>query len=298
MLVSYDKPKGGKGKAAKFPTMMWRIPIGIKSAIEDLAALYRQEKWDGNLANLTYSLITGIEGTNISALVLNLINYIKRQSNWFESIAPSVREDFVKEVSCVLGEAKPDSSNEIVLNIMSELRQKDLEIERLKLSLSNVNKHYKVVYDEESFKKIQTTVASKEADIEKLKAENSRLVNSNQEYSVQVNNLSKELNGLKQGNSSLMASFLELKEDYARLKVEKNWLFKMYTILTEATNFPAQRGGAIKRTIEFSVEIATGKYTPESVDEGFSCIKKSIVASGDKPFQNQLLKKAFTVLKE
>lgn len=264
MLVSYDKPKGGKGKAAKFPTMMWRIPIGIKSAIEDLAALYRREKWDGNLANLNYGLITGIEGTNISAL----------------------------------DKAKPDSSNSIVLNLESELRQKDLEIERLKQQLSNVPKHYKVVYDEESFKKIQTTVASKEADIEKLKVENSRLVNENQEYSVQVNNLSKELDSFKQGNSGLMASFLELKEDYARLKVEKNWLFKMYTILTEATNFPAQRGGAIKRTIEFSVEIATGKYTPESVDEGFSCIKKSIVASGDKPFQNQLLKKAFTVLKE
>ncbi|MBF2067234.1 MAG: hypothetical protein IGS39_22885 [Calothrix sp. C42_A2020_038] len=298
MLVSYDKPKGGKGKAAKFPTMMWRIPIGIKFAIEDLAALYRQEKWDGNLANLNYGLITGIEGTNISALVLNLINYIKRQSNWFESIAPSVRDEFVKEVSRVLGEAKPDSSNEIVVNLQSELRQSYLEIERLKQQLSNVPKHYKVVYDEESFKKIQTTVASKEADIEKLKAENYRLVNENQEYSVQVNNNKKELDSLKQGNSGLMASFLELKEDYARLKVEKNWLFKMYTILSEATKFPAQRGGAIKRTIEFSVEIATGKYTPESVDEGFRYIKKSITASGDKPFQNLLLKKAFTVLKE
>lgn len=298
MLVSYDKPKGGKGKAAKFPTMMWRIPIGIKSAIEDLAALYRQEKWDGNLANLNYALITGIEVTNISALVLNLINYIKRQSNWFESIDKSIRDEFVYVVSDALGEAKPDSSNEIVLNLDEELRQKDLEIERLKQQLSNVPKHYKVVYDEESFKKIQTTVASKEADIDKLKAENSRLVNSNQEYSVQVNNNKKELDSLKQGNSGLMASFLELKEDYARLKVEKNWLFKMYTILTEATNFPAQRGGAIKRTIEFSVEIATGKYTPESVDEGFSYIKKSIAASGDKPFQNHLLKKAFTVLKE
>lgn len=46
------KPVGGRGKSAPKPTIMRRIPEGIKEAVEQLADLYREEQWDGNIENL------------------------------------------------------------------------------------------------------------------------------------------------------------------------------------------------------------------------------------------------------
>ncbi|HAG83559.1 MAG TPA: hypothetical protein DCL61_21015 [Cyanobacteria bacterium UBA12227] len=303
MLVPHNKPKGGRNKAAKFPTTMWRIPIGLKPAIEDLAALYRSENWDGNLANLNYGLITGIEITNVSALVLNLVSAVRRNPDCFQDIPPSIKSDFVREVGAVLGD-KPDSGNDIVVSLQDELKQKEKEIAQLKEQLSNSNKPLKVVIDESGIDKLRSVVGDKDAEINKLTAviesktaDNANLLCENKELLQEKLKLQKELDDLSELNSNLKVEFLELKSNYARLKIEKNWLDKMYQILTEATQFPAQRGGAIKRTIEFAILIATGKYIDSSVDEGFNLIKKSIVASGDKQSQNQLLKKAVAVLK-
>ncbi len=36
-----NKPKGGGGKVARYPTIMRRIPEGIKEAVERFSNLYR-----------------------------------------------------------------------------------------------------------------------------------------------------------------------------------------------------------------------------------------------------------------
>ncbi len=54
-----NKPVGGRGKVAKYPTIMRRIPEGIKEAVERLSDLYRSSVWDGRVDNLNSNLISG-----------------------------------------------------------------------------------------------------------------------------------------------------------------------------------------------------------------------------------------------
>lgn len=46
------KPVGGRGKIAPKPTIMRRIPEGIKETVEQLADLYREGQWDGKTESL------------------------------------------------------------------------------------------------------------------------------------------------------------------------------------------------------------------------------------------------------
>ncbi|MBW4505069.1 MAG: hypothetical protein KME64_00890 [Scytonematopsis contorta HA4267-MV1] len=288
MLVPHNKPKGGRNKAAKFPTMMWRIPIGLKPAIEDLAALYRSENWDGHLANLNYGLITGIEITNVSATVLNLVNYIKKQPNWLEEVAPNIKSDFVREVGSVLGD-KPDSGNDIVVSLQDELRQKDLEIAQLKQQLSNSNKQFKVVIDESGIDKLRSVVGDKESEVNQLKTDNSRLVELNKQLDSTVSNLENDLGTLKRKHT-------EFQKNYAALKADKYWLDKMYSILKQSLELQSQRGATIQRSIEFAMKIAPGYHTQQSVDRGFEILKQSFLVKNDRSRVRKLNDKAFSVL--
>jgi hypothetical protein len=288
MLVPHNKPKGGRNKAAKFPTTMWRIPIGLKPAIEDLAALYRSENWDGNLANLNYGLITGIEITNVSALVLNLVSAVRRNPDCFQDIPPSIKSDFVREVGAVL-EEKPDSGNDIVVSLQDELRQKDLEIAQLKEQLSNSNKQFKVVIDESGIDKLRSVVGDKETEVNQLKSENSRLVELNKQLDSTISNVDNDLDTLKRKHT-------ELKKNYAALKTDKYWLDKMYSILKQSLELQSQRGATIQKSIEFAMKIAPGYHTQQSVDKGFEILKQSMAVKNDRGKVRKLNDKAFSVL--
>jgi hypothetical protein len=64
-----NKPKGGRGKIAQHPTIMRRIPEGIKEAVEHLSDLYRDSVWDGRVDSLNKNLISG-NGTQDDLVIL------------------------------------------------------------------------------------------------------------------------------------------------------------------------------------------------------------------------------------
>jgi hypothetical protein len=97
-----NKPQGGRGKIAQHPTIMRRIPEGIKEAVEHLSDLYREEVWDGRVEHLTPSLISG-NGTqdDLVLLVQQLLSKLPDDGK-LSSLPSELREEFLSrvQVSC------------------------------------------------------------------------------------------------------------------------------------------------------------------------------------------------------
>ena len=93
-----NKPQGGRGKIAQHPTIMRRIPEGIKEAVEHLSDLYREEVWDGRVDSLTPSLISG-NGTqdDLGILVQQLLSKLPDDRE-LSSLPSELREEFLSRV--------------------------------------------------------------------------------------------------------------------------------------------------------------------------------------------------------
>jgi len=92
------KPQGGRGKIAQHPTIMRRIPEGIKEAVEYLSDLYREEVWDGRVDSLNKNLILG-NGTqdDLGILVQQLLSKLADDGG-LQSLPSELREEFLSRV--------------------------------------------------------------------------------------------------------------------------------------------------------------------------------------------------------
>ncbi len=93
-----SKPKGGRGKVAQYPTIMRRIPEGIKEAVEHLSELYREEVWDGKVNTLNPNLISG-NGVpdDLGILVQQLLSKLADDGER-QSLPPELWEEFLSRV--------------------------------------------------------------------------------------------------------------------------------------------------------------------------------------------------------
>ena len=93
-----NKPQGGRGKIAQHPTIMRRIPEGIKEAVEHLSDLYRESVWDGRVDSLNKNLISG-NGTqdDLVLLVQQLLSKLPDDGE-LSSLPSELREEFLSRV--------------------------------------------------------------------------------------------------------------------------------------------------------------------------------------------------------
>jgi hypothetical protein len=93
-----NKPQGGRGKIAQHPTIMRRIPEGIKEAVEHLSDLYRESVWDGRVDSLNKNLISG-NGTqdDLGILLQKLLSKLADDGE-LSSLPSELREEFLSRV--------------------------------------------------------------------------------------------------------------------------------------------------------------------------------------------------------
>lgn len=132
-----NKPKGGRGKVAKYPTIMRRIPEGIKEAVEHLSDLYRDSVWDGRVGSLNKNLISG-NGTqdDLGILVQQLLSKLADDGE-LQSLPPELREEFLERVQVGFSSKteKPDIKYDSVatsscqgVDITSEIEEPTLQV--------------------------------------------------------------------------------------------------------------------------------------------------------------------------
>lgn len=93
-----NKPQGGRGKVAKYPTIMRRIPEGIKEAVEHLSDLYRESVWDGRVDSLTPSLISGNGTQDDLGILVSLLLSKLADDGELQSLPSELREEFLSRV--------------------------------------------------------------------------------------------------------------------------------------------------------------------------------------------------------
>lgn len=99
-----SKPVGGRGKVAKYPTIMRRIPEGIKHTVEYLADLYRSEVWDGQVESLRLNPMSGYDSRgDVSDIGSQLLSIVGDKDEWLESLPSEVRDEFLVQLRAVLG---------------------------------------------------------------------------------------------------------------------------------------------------------------------------------------------------
>ncbi len=134
-----NKPKGGRGKVAKYPTIMRRIPEGIKEAVEHLSDLYRDSVWDGRVDSLTQNSISG-NGTqdDLGILVQQLLSKLADDGG-LQSLPFELREEFLSRVQVEFRtkDKKPDIQYNSVAASSCQGRDITSEIEEPTLQLGN-----------------------------------------------------------------------------------------------------------------------------------------------------------------
>jgi hypothetical protein len=90
-----NKPKGGRGKIAQHPTIMRRIPEGIKEAVEHLSDLYRDSVWDGRVDSLNKNLISGNGAQDDLVLLVSLLLSKLADDGELSSLPCELREEFL-----------------------------------------------------------------------------------------------------------------------------------------------------------------------------------------------------------
>ncbi len=90
-----NKPKGGRGKIAQHPTIMRRIPEGIKEAVEHLSDLYRDLVWDGRVDSLTPNLISGNDTQDDLGILVSLLLSKIADDGELQSLPSELREEFL-----------------------------------------------------------------------------------------------------------------------------------------------------------------------------------------------------------
>jgi chromosome segregation ATPase len=134
-----NKPVGGRGKVAKYPTIMRRIPEGIKEAVERLSDLYRSSVWDGRVDNLNSNLISGNDPQgNLVIVVHQLLSKIE-QEGALQSLPYGLREEFLERVRVALrnGERIPDIENEEKARTSRQFLVGQEEVEHLTTQLNS-----------------------------------------------------------------------------------------------------------------------------------------------------------------
>jgi hypothetical protein len=93
-----NKPKGGRGKVARYPTIMRRIPEGIKEAVEQFSDLYRSSAWDGRVEPLNLNLISG-NGNPVDLVILvqQLLSKLADEGG-LQSLPSELREELLEWV--------------------------------------------------------------------------------------------------------------------------------------------------------------------------------------------------------
>lgn len=163
-----NKPVGGRGQKAAKPTMMRRIPEGIREAVDQLAELYRDDEWDGT-----------VEG-------LNLIS-----SNKKKSLIPDIKNQLAELNE--LREWKRRSESQ--LTELGDLRENLRELQRANLQADrDLAKAVamKCQADDE-VRRLQQQVSNLDTDRQNLDAENLKLSEQTADLNLKIQNLEEQL---------------------------------------------------------------------------------------------------------
>ena len=93
-----NKPQGGRGKVAQYPTIMRRIPSGIKEAVEHLSDLYRESVWDGRVASLNPNLISGNGTSDDLGILVSLLLSKLADDGELQSLPSELKKEFLSRV--------------------------------------------------------------------------------------------------------------------------------------------------------------------------------------------------------
>ena len=298
-----NKPKGGRGKVARYPTIMRRIPEGIKEAVEQFSNLYRSSAWDGRVEHFNLNLISGNRTPDdLVILVQQLLSKLADEGG-LQSLPSELREELLQRVK---GESsrqtqKPDIEyNQVVLSREKEVKATE-EIEASTLHTQKPDIGYNetelirnVKESKILIKKLERQVKAQAEQIQRLSfrvnerrkereeykqkfQEGERLISQLTNQYSKVKEQAADREALELNNEKLQQELEELHKKAAFLSAEAEDKQKMLNILQEAINPELQLVGKIKTAIQIALAAGRGDKR-ENIDEAIHYLKRAIAA--------------------
>jgi len=299
-----NKPKGGRGKVARYPTIMRRIPEGIKEAVEQFSDLYRDSVWDGRVEHLNPNLISGNDTPDdLVILVQQLVSKLADEGGQ-QSLPSELREELLERIQ---GESnrhnqKPDIEyNQAVSSSYQEVEA----TEEIEASTHNRNKP-DIGYNETELirnvkesksliKKLERQVKAQAEQIQRLSKrvnerrkereeykqkflEGERLISQLTNQYTKVEKQAADKEALELNNEQLQQELEELHKKAAFLSAEAEDKQKMLNILQEAINPELQLVGKIKSLIQLALAAGRGDKR-ENIDKALDYLQRAIAAS-------------------
>jgi DNA repair exonuclease SbcCD ATPase subunit len=299
-----NKPKGGRGKVARYPTIMRRIPEGIKEAVEWFSDLYRSSAWDGRVEHLNSNLISGNSTPDDLVILAQQLLSKLADEGGLQSLPSELREELLERVQ---GESsrhnrKPNIEyNQAVSSSYQEVETTE-EIEAFTLHTKKPDIGYNetelirsVKESKSLIKKLERQVKAQAKQIQRLSKRVNERRSEREEYKqkflegeqlisqltnqyTKVEKQAADREALELNNSQLQQELEELHKKAAFLSAEAEDKQKMLNILQEAINPELQLVGKIKTAIQIALAAGRGDYR-ENIDEALHYLQRAIAAS-------------------
>jgi DNA repair exonuclease SbcCD ATPase subunit len=298
-----NKPKGGRGKVARYPTIMRRIPEGIKEAVEQFSDLYRSSAWDGRVEPLNLNLISGNGNPDdLVILVQQLLSKLADEGG-LQSLPSELREELLEWVQRESNSQtqKPDieynqamSSSYQEVETTEEIEESTLHTQKPDIGYNETELIRNVKESKTLIKKLERQVKAQAEQIQRLSLrvnerrkereeykqkfqEGERLISQLTNQYSKVKEQAADREALELNNEKLQQELEELHKKAAFLSAEAEDKQKMLNILQEAINPELQLVGKIKTAIQIALAAGRGDKR-ENIDEAIHYLKRAIAA--------------------
>jgi DNA repair exonuclease SbcCD ATPase subunit len=298
-----NKPKGGRGKVARYPTIMRRIPEGIKEAVEQFSDLYRSSAWDGRVEPLNLNLISGNGNPDdLVILVQQLLSKLADEGG-LQSLPSELREELLEWVQRESNSQtqKPDieynqamSSSYQEVETTEEIEESTLHTQKPDIGYNETELIRNVKEFKTLIKKLERQVKAQAEQIQRLSLrvnerrkereeykqkfqEGERLISQLTNQYSKVKEQAADREALELNNEKLQQELEELHKKAAFLSAEAEDKQKMLNILQEAINPELQLVGKIKTAIQIALAAGRGDKR-ENIDEAIHYLKRAIAA--------------------
>lgn len=331
-----SKPVGGRGKIAKHPTIMRRIPEGIKEAVEHFSDLYRREAWNGQVDNLNINLISSNAQDDLVFLLEKVSAIITTSPEKIELLPVELKSKFNSVINKAFSVDKivddyesrepPDntvdseilSSSESTSNAASETSDKLIEelntlinqldikntktefvknIDKVKTRLKKLSRQLKI--KDEEISKLQEIAEHNRtciADYKKQLTELQRLVERLSKDKEETEEKLHNLDSLQLQYERLQKELNEIKPQYDFLAADAIHKKKMYDILSELIDDITFPPGKLKSGVKIALIAGAGNHL-ETIDQAFELLKQAVL-SGNRKEGNKLENEALELLQE
>ncbi|HEY9653760.1 MAG TPA: hypothetical protein V6C95_24065 [Coleofasciculaceae cyanobacterium] len=299
-----NKPKGGRGKVARYPTIMRRIPEGIKEAVEWFSDLYRDSAWDGRVEHLNLNSISGNDTPDdLVILVQQLLSKLADEDG-LQSLPSELKKELLGRIQ---GESschnqKPDieynqavSSSYQEVEATEEIEASTVHIQKPDIGYNETELIRNFKESKSLIKKLERQVKAQAEQIQRLSKrvnerrkereeykqkflEGERLISQLTNQYTKVEKQAADKEALELNNEQLQQELEELHKKAAFLSAEAEDKQKMLNILQEAINPELQLVGKIKTAIQIALAAGRGDYR-ENINEALHYLQRAIAAS-------------------